>query len=581
MPEPISVDTASALSARSTWYAAAMEHLVGVVQALSHARDVPGIARIVGDAARELTGADGATFILRDGDECRCVEQTGAEQIWKGQRYPMASTVTGRAMETRQPVVIEDVNNHPWIKPGAYTPEMARSLTAVPIRRSDPLGAIATYWARSHIPSPEEIKVLQALADVTAVAWENVGLFADLQDKIKSLQAQQARIAAQHESLEVFSRALAHDLKEPVRTVRAFSDLIVNYDDPPETKRTYFELIRKASDRMAMLVDTVFQYSQLDDPSRLNRQTVSVKGALAAATDNLAQLIMERGASVSSDALPDVEAHAAHIMQVLQNLIANALRHGPPGVFIHVSAQDEGDRTRITVTDNGPGLEASDLERIFVPFKRLNLNEEGAGLGLATCRKIMALHGGAIWCESRPGEGASFHFALPKPESASPSLEASGEMSGGEVKGRRLANVLLVDDREADVELTRVFLQVRDKCEFNLTVARGGQEALDALRQAQSRGEGYDLLLLDINMPGMDGFEMMEEMARDAAICQTAVVMCSGSTYEDDLRRATELGAAGYMVKPASMAQLKPMIATIPALKLDQAGDASRLLRAA
>ncbi len=557
-----------------------MEHLVGVVQALSQARDVAAIARVVGDAARALTGADGATFVLRDGDQCWCVEQTGADQIWKGKRYPIASTVTGLAMETRQPVVIEDVISHPWIKPGAYSPDMARSLTAVPIRRADPLGAIATYWARSHVPSPEELMVLQALADVTAVAWENVALFAELQDKIKSLQAQQARIAAQHESLEVFARALAHDLKEPVRTVRAFSDLIVNYDDPPETKQLYFELIRKASDRMAMLVDTVFQYSQLDDPSRLTKRPIALDGALAAAIDNLAQLILEREATVTSDPLPEVEAHGAHMMQVLQNLIANALRHGPVGVSIHISAQDESDRIRISVRDNGPGLETHDLERIFRPFKRLNLNEEGAGLGLATCRKIMALHGGTIWCESRIGEGAIFHFGLPKPASATLPFELS-PMAAGEANGRRLANVLLVDDREADVELTRVFLQVRDKCEFNLSVARGGQEALEALRQAHKRGDDYDLLLLDINMPGMDGFEMLEQMARDATISRTAVVMCSGSTYDDDLRRASELGAAGYMVKPASLAQLKPMIAAIPSLRFDQAGDSSRLLRAA
>ena len=575
-PEPT-----TASPAPSSWYAGAMEHLVGVVQSLPQARDVPALARIVGDAARTLTGADGATFVLREGDECRCVEQTGADQVWKGKRYPIASTITGLAMETRQPVVIEDVINHPWIKPGAYNVETTRSLTAVPIRRSDPLGAIATYWATSHIPSPEEIKVLQALADVTAVAWENVGLFAELQDKIKSLQAQQARIAAQHESLEVFARALAHDLKEPVRTVRAFSDLIVNYDDPPETKQMYFELIRKASDRMAMLVDTVFQYSQLDDPSRLKKRPVALDGALAAATDNLAQLIVERGATVTSDPLPEVEAHGGHMMQVLQNLIANALRHGPLSVAIHVSADDEGNRTRITVRDNGPGLEGSDQERIFMPFKRLNLNEEGAGLGLATCRKIMALHGGSIWCESTVGEGASFHFALPKPVPVPSPDDALSIPGPTDSNGRRLANVLLVDDREADVELTRVFLQVRDKCEFNLSVARGGQEALDALRKAQSRGDSYDLLLLDINMPGMDGFEMMEQMARDDTINRTVVVMCSGSTYEDDLRRASDLGAAGYMIKPASLAQLKPMIAAIPTLKLDQAGEASRLLRAA
>ena len=144
-----------------------------------------------------------------------------------------------------------------------------------------------------------------------------------------------------------------------------------------------------------------------------------------------------------------------------------------------------------------------------------------------------------------------------------------------------LANVLLIDDRKADVELARVFLQVRDKMQFNLKVANGAKEALEMLKQAVACGEVVDLLLLDINMPGMDGFELLEAVRGDAALKHIAVVMCTGSTYDQDQARAQALGAAGYMVKPASLAQLKPMLTAIPALKLDLEGENVRLLRAA
>lgn len=144
-----------------------------------------------------------------------------------------------------------------------------------------------------------------------------------------------------------------------------------------------------------------------------------------------------------------------------------------------------------------------------------------------------------------------------------------------------LANVLLIDDRKADVELARVFLQVRDKMQFNLKVASGAKEALEMLKHAVASGEVVDLLLLDINMPGMDGFELLEAVRRDAALKHIAVVMCTGSTYDQDQARAQALGAAGYMVKPASLAQLRPMMTAIPALKLDLEGENVRLLRAA
>ena len=145
----------------------------------------------------------------------------------------------------------------------------------------------------------------------------------------------------------------------------------------------------------------------------------------------------------------------------------------------------------------------------------------------------------------------------------------------------RLATVLLIDDRKADVELARVFLQVRDRLQFNLKVANGAKEALEILKQAVMRGEMVDLLLLDINMPGMDGFELLEEIRKDEALRHIAVVMCTGSTYDQDQARAHALGAAGYMVKPASLAQLRPMLTSIPALKLDLEGENIRLLRAA
>jgi CheY-like chemotaxis protein len=144
-----------------------------------------------------------------------------------------------------------------------------------------------------------------------------------------------------------------------------------------------------------------------------------------------------------------------------------------------------------------------------------------------------------------------------------------------------LANVLLIDDRKADVELARVFLQVRDKMQFNLKVAHGAREALETLKQAMAQGEVIDLLLLDINMPGMDGFELLEQVRRDPALKHIAVVMCTGSTYGQDQARAQALGAAGYMVKPASLAQLKPMMSDIPSLKLDCEGEGVRLMRAA
>jgi signal transduction histidine kinase/ActR/RegA family two-component response regulator len=559
----------------------AMQRLVDVVQELSQARDVTTITRITRDAARELTGADGATFVLRDGEQCYYADENAIEPLWKGKRFPMEMCVSGWVMLNRTPAVIEDIYNDPRVPAEAYRPTFVKSLAMVPIRTDAPVGAIGNYWADNYTPTEDQLAVLQALANTTSVALENVRLIEELRQKVETLEVQAVRIKQQHESLEVFTHALAHDLKEPVRTVRAFSDLIAE-GDADDSQPLYFDFIRKAADRMGMLVETVYTYTRLHDPSRAVKTTTDAGDALAGAQDNLRQLITSSGAVIKADALPLVDANAAQLLQVFQNLIANAIKHATGPARIRVAADDDGSQWHFTVADNGPGIAEGDLQRIFLPFKRLRLNEDGAGLGLAICAKIVAMHGGRIWCESAEGKGATFHFTLPKAEGETRRAETPTAGDAAPVGGAgALARVLLVDDREADLELTRILLRDRDKAEFDLNVARSGTEALDMLRKARVGGERYDLILLDINMPGMDGFETLEVLRREGDFADMTVVMCTGSTLDSDQEQARKLGVAGYMVKPASLAQLRPMLDAVPALRWQDNGPAARLLRVA
>lgn len=167
-----------------------MEHLVNVVQALSLARDLQGIMDIVRHAARELTGADGATFVLRDGDKCFYAEEDAIAPLWKGLRFSLETCVSGWAMLNRQSAVIPDIYVDSRIPADAYRPTFVKSLAMVPIRTVDPLGAIGNYWARNHDPTPEQVKVLQTLADVTAVAMENVQMLNNLEKAVAERTAE-------------------------------------------------------------------------------------------------------------------------------------------------------------------------------------------------------------------------------------------------------------------------------------------------------------------------------------------------------------------------------------------------------
>ncbi|WP_291523226.1 ATP-binding protein [Acidithiobacillus sp.] len=171
--------------AKSLWYAHAMEQLVEVVQKLSLARDLGTIMDIVRHAARSITGADGATFVLRDGDKCFYAEEDAISPLWKGQRFPMSACISGWAMLNRQAAVIEDIYADPRIPADAYRPTFVKSLAMVPIRTIDPVGAIGNYWGVHHHPTPEQVKLLQALADTTAVAMENVRIYSELEQRVQ------------------------------------------------------------------------------------------------------------------------------------------------------------------------------------------------------------------------------------------------------------------------------------------------------------------------------------------------------------------------------------------------------------
>ena len=151
-----------------------VDGLVAVVQQLSLARDVATVQEIVRRAARALTGADGATFVLRDDDKCFYADEDAIEPLWKGQRFPLEMCISGWAMLNRQPTVIPDIYADDRIPHAAYRPTFVKSLCMVPIRSADPIGAIGNYWAEHYEPTAEEVGLLQALADTTAVALVHV-----------------------------------------------------------------------------------------------------------------------------------------------------------------------------------------------------------------------------------------------------------------------------------------------------------------------------------------------------------------------------------------------------------------------
>jgi signal transduction histidine kinase len=390
-------------------YTRGMERLVVVVQELSMARDLAAIMAIVRRASRELTGADGASFVLRERDSCYYADEDAIEPLWKGRRFPIESCISGWAMLHREQVVVEDIYADPRIPAAAYRPTFVKSLVIVPIRRSLPIGAIGTYWATQRRPSEPTIRLLQALADSTSIAMENVELVASLETRIASRTEQLE--AANHE-LEAFSYAVSHDLRAPLRAIKGFSQILLeDHAGALAEGKPHLDRISGAASRMNDLIDDLLRLSKVAR-SALVRGAFDVAQLSRDIVAELRHVEPARRVEIIVPAELPAQGDARLVRVLLENLLRNAWKFTSKRDVAKIEV-GLGDGAWF-VRDNGAGFDAQRASKLFQPFQRMHTAAEfeGSGIGLATAQRIVRRHGGRIWADSAPNEGASFFFTL-------------------------------------------------------------------------------------------------------------------------------------------------------------------------
>lgn len=240
----------------------------------------------------------------------------------------------------------------------------------------------------------------------------------DLIDANASLERRAAELARSNEELDQFASIASHDLQEPLRKVRTFTEqlAVMEGEHVSEQGRDYLRRANAAAERMQRLIEDLLKFSRVSTQGRPFTQ-VDLGQVAREVVSDLERPIAESGADVRLNHLPVIEADALQMQQLLQNLISNAVkfRKQDSRPEIDVSGEIEGDTARLTVRDNGIGFESRYSLRIFRVFERLHGRNEysGTGIGLALCRKIADRHGGTIEAESEPNVGSTFTVRLP------------------------------------------------------------------------------------------------------------------------------------------------------------------------
>ena len=395
---------------------AATSRLVTAVQDLSHARDFETIREIVRHAARELTGADGATLVLRDGDQCHYVDEDAIGPLWKGQKFPLTSCISGWVMLNGTHAAIEDIYADARIPADAYRPTFVKSLLMMPIRPDAPLGAIGNYWAASHKVTPRELELLQALASTTAVAMENVRSHQLLEHRVRERTLQ---LEATNRELENFAFSVAHDLRSPLHSISAYSEMLEDTTMPPsaEERRDYLARIRTQTARMGRLIDDFLRIAQLTRAD-LRPEPVDLIRLSKDIVTNLKETAPDRDITFVHPPTLSTLGDPRLLLIALENLLSNAWKYtgrrtDGARIELGVTSTDRDAQT-FFVRDNGAGFDPRYMSKLFTPFQRLHSPKDfpGSGVGLATVQRIVHKHGGQIWAEAQPNAGATFYFTL-------------------------------------------------------------------------------------------------------------------------------------------------------------------------
>ena len=398
--------------AASEWYVSALESLLGVSEELSYARDLNSVMNIVRAAARELTGADGATFVLRDGDNCYYAEENAISPLWKGQRFPMSICISGWVMMNAQSAFIEDIYADERIPVAAYRPTFVKSLAMVPIRTNNPLGAIGNYWATNYKPDAEEIAILEGLANITAIALENVSLNDQLQEKMSALEASNFELSR-------FAWIASHDLKSPLRAIDHLAQWIENdsgdalYGD----SKLHLQYLRQRVHRMEKLIDDFLAFAHKEKKFDVpETEMIDGKGLIK----DIKELIdiPPYFAINIDDNFYSVRVPHVPFLQVLSSLVNNAIKHHDKDQgHIRITATENEIDYIFSVQDDGPGIPADQQDVIFEMFEKAQPADNAAnghGMGLSFASKILSLYGGKIKVESGPDRGSIFRFTWPK-----------------------------------------------------------------------------------------------------------------------------------------------------------------------
>jgi PAS domain S-box-containing protein len=543
--------------------------------------DVPGCLKEILNVAMEISGADKGVVQLLDFDSgtLAIVTQSGFDEPFLRffANVEDGETAWKAAMNSQQRVIVEDIRESKLFagKPQLeiLTDAGVLAVQSSPLMSSTGklLGIISTHFGDRHLPSEQELRLMDLLARQTADYLERKRVEEE-REQLLSREHELRQTAEEANRLkDEFLAIMSHELRNPLNVILGYAELLLRMDEIKGSAnlKRMADAVKRNAVAQSKLIRDLLDLSRLRSGKlELNRETVSPVASIENAIETVRLDAESKDIKIMVSSPDDalfVHADPVRLEQIIWNLLNNSVKFTPKGGCIDVCLEDDIDHIVLTVSDNGQGIDSSFLPHIFEIFRQAdagtNRSQAGMGIGLAVVQQLVELHGGSVSADSGgTGKGATFTIRLPRTVESKSRPAPDLELGLGTLDG--LA-VLVVDDSEDTTEMVRHLLEIGGA---SVHVATSG---FDALRLAQDRQ--FDVVLSDISMPEMDGFEFLSKLRALPGKRDVPAVALTGFGRPEDVQRASDEGFYAHLTKPFDIQTLATLLQKLPRKRTQKA----------